>query len=556
MSNFSRLRKVKCGEERPACLRCIAGSRVCDGYGIWGGGGHTSGPTQCTVVSKRSRGVSRPSASIGWRTTCTEETVFFEWFMFRTAVKLPGSFICGFWTTLLFQASESEPAVLHAVVALSSVHKRGAASGDGQKIATVPIEQERLTLRHYSKAIDLLQPHFSARDAASCRVALITCITFVCLELLRGDFETAQSHLQNGLKVLAERHMLPDESGKVLHLKPCCDSTDAWIIEVFSRLHLQLELFKPSDANARLFLQPAEAKESALVFNSLNAAWQQLERLLNRIFLLTHQYRRQAQPGPPSPRAPAMLLQKQVHLRIELTAWLDIFGTFERSRYPRHVAHDKAYQLPLIHHTMARIMTETCLQVGDEMAFDSYTIQFALLVQQSARLWALSLKEESLGALPRRRVDIAKSIIDIGWIPPLYYTAVKCRVHRIRLQAIRLLESSSHREGFWDSTITACVARKVMEIEEGDFYDAVEKDDDFPLDSAPQAGDLSSPKLPESRRIREVEMELSGTPLKEVSLFRKQDQRGVCRKVLVSTYDVLSQRWLDSTNQELHVLEL
>ena len=44
--------------------------------------------------------------------------------------------------------------------------------------------------------------------------------------------------------------------------------------------------------------------------------------------------------------------------------------------------------------------------------------------------------------------------------------AVKCRVHRIRIQAIRLLESFSHKEVIWDAKATACITRKVTEIED------------------------------------------------------------------------------------------
>jgi hypothetical protein len=51
------------------------------------------------------------------------------------------------------------------------------------------------------------------------------------------------------------------------------------------------------------------------------------------------------------------------------------------------------------------------------------------------------------GAPPGHIIDISRSTIDLGLIAPLYYTAVKCRVHRITLQAIRLLETIFYKEG-------------------------------------------------------------------------------------------------------------
>src|SRR5271163_238923 len=104
--------------------------------------------------------------------------------------------------------------------------------------------------------------------------------------------------------------------------------------------------------------------------------------------------------------------------------------------------------------------------------------------------------------------------------------ALKCRVHRVRLQAIRLFESTSHREGIWDSHIAACVARKVMEIEERDFYKDVDTADDFPLSSYPGSVDLSLPTLPDFHRIHEVKVVLSDDPLGNVLLFCRQNQRG------------------------------
>jgi hypothetical protein len=77
-------------------------------------------------------------------------------------------------------------------------------------------------------------------------------------------------------------------------------------------------------------------------------------------------------------------------------------------------------------------------------------------------------------------LNMSRCIVDIGWIPPLYYTAIRCRIHRVRLHAIRLLESTSHREGICDARISAAVARTVMQLETND-VDHVEDDCRFKL---------------------------------------------------------------------------
>ena len=539
-----RIRKVKCDEGRPACHRCKSTGRVCDGYGIWGGGESFYSHQQCVTGLKDSRVVSQPPTSVSVLASGTEEKGYFEWFKCRTAIKLPGSFVSRFWDTLLFQASLDEPAVLHAVLALSSVHKRGAFNANGQtKTDDGPNEQEQFTLKHYVKAISHLQPHFSIKDRASFRVALITCVTFVCLEFLRGHFKTAQIHLQNGLKILGEVQMLSNGNDGILRSKPCLESTDDWIVEAFSRLHLQVELFKHAYQHPCLVLQAAGPETPTQVFHSINEAWQQMGRLLNKVFHLTHQGRQQAVCECESLRSPLLLLENQQHIRIELARWLEIYEAFKKALQGHRAAQEeRGYQLLYTYHTMASIMADTCLRPSDESAFDFHTNQYVLLIRQLADLWIMASTTSPVQALPG---DMSRSVVDMGWIPPLYYAAVKCRVHRIRLQAIRLLESTSHREGIWDAKTAACVARKVMEMEESDFYKDVNTADDFSLPSSPRPQDLSLPTLPESYRIRDVEVVLSGDPMDRILLFCKQKQEGMDCRVLISEYNVHLQCWID-----------
>ena len=539
-----RIRKVKCDEGRPACHRCRSTGRVCDGYGIWGGGDSLYGHGQCVTGFKDSRAVPRPPASVSVFASGTEEKGYFEWFKCRTAIKLPGSFVSRFWDTLLFQAGLEEPAVSHAVLALSSVHKGGAFNANGQnKADNGPNEQEQFMLKHYVKAISHLQPHFSIKDRASFRVALITCVTFVCLEFLRGHFMTAQIHLENGLKILGEMQMLSNSDDGIFRPKHCFQSTDGWIVEAFSRLHLQVELFRHAYQHPCMILQAPGPGTPALVFHSINEAWQQLGRLLNKVFHLTHQARKQAVCECESLRNTHLLLEYQQCIRTELARWLETYEAFKKvPQGHRPTQEEKGYQLLNTYHTMASIIADTCLRPSDELAFDFHTTQFVLLIRQLASLQTMASTTCLVQALPG---DMSRSVIDMGWIPPLYYAAVKCRIHRIRLQAVRLLESTSHREGIWDAQTAACVARKVMVMEERDFYRDVATLDDFFLLSPPRVQDLSLPTLPESYRIRDVEVVMLGDPMDRILLFCKQKQEGKDCRVLISEYNMHLQRWID-----------
>lgn len=43
---------------------------------------------------------------------------------------------------------------------------------------------------------------------------------------------------------------------------------------------------------------------------------------------------------------------------------------------------------------------------------------------------------------------------------------MKCRELSIRQQALALLESSSHKEAFWDSSMASKVSREIIQIED------------------------------------------------------------------------------------------
>ncbi|KAK3696523.1 hypothetical protein LTR37_017941 [Vermiconidia calcicola] len=49
---------------------------------------------------------------------------------------------------------------------------------------------------------------------------------------------------------------------------------------------------------------------------------------------------------------------------------------------------------------------------------------------------------------------------------PSYHIATKCRDPAIRRRAVQLLRTLNRREAFWDSTVAAAIAERVVEIEE------------------------------------------------------------------------------------------
>jgi hypothetical protein len=191
-------------------------------------------------------------------------------------------------------------------------------------------------------------------------------------------------------------------------------------------------------------------------------------------------------------------------------------------------------------------MLETSLAPADEAIFDLDTDKFLALLRHLFQLWTISnrsynftLAEPPSPDAPRA-LDMSKSIVDAGWVAPLYYVVVKCRVHRVRVQALRLLETTNHREGIWDAVTAARVARKVVQIEENGLYGAGVAGDGFPLTSWPTERDLAM-RVPLDRRVRDVKVELVGAPLRVVRLSCARQGGG--RSFLALEYDIRRRTW-------------
>ncbi|KAL3465931.1 hypothetical protein BJX64DRAFT_296398 [Aspergillus heterothallicus] len=579
-----KLRKVKCDESFPVCQRCLSTGRVCDGYGVWGGGGNNYGRRQspkCPPTPAHSPLVCISPTIVA----STEESASFDWFRGRTITKIPGSYLSDFWTSILLQASHSDQAVWHAILALSSTHRCGFV----HIIPSQRSEQEQSTLRHLIRAVRHLEPHFSVRDRASCRVILIVCLVFVVLDLLRGHFTSAQVHLRNGLNILAQtqspsKSAVDPDLGRYSLSLYAYEPIDVSICEAFFRLHTQVELLQyqhhPRPCIPALPIQSFPHEPPSYTnFASYTAAWRGLDHLMNQTFHLSAQAREHIFGTGAEATPTDTLLTQQERLKTGLQNWLDMYTISRESLQSATSEHSteakaKVHHLVSCYHMMLTIMADTVLS-PEQSIFDAYTQNFERMIEHLVDLWTFSLIDpgfpsptpsssffftsystgtpsSNAGPLPRTEqkrwiggCDMAHTIIDVGWIIPLFYTTIKCRVRRIRRRAIRLIESSNHREGIWDARITACIARRVVAFEEGDFYDDSSMDIDVDVDSgsASSAEYKDEPMLPESCRIRDLEVRMEGDPVENVVLFGGWE--GMAGgTVCLGEYNVVEQCWI------------
>ena len=232
---------MKCDEAKPECRRCFNTGRKCDGYEI------LKDPPKPTKHDTKPRPLLpasgpfrippyHPANKDGWHE--------FDFFRTQTAPNLAGRFGTGFWNRLLLQIGDSEPTVWHAIIAVSSIHRHSISNYFRNSNRDNTYRQ--VALDHYNKAITRLT---RSQKQESIEVVLVTCVLFVCLELLLGNMDGAILHVRSGAKIL--RQSLNHETGKSTLIGPfqaplITSSVQGHIRAILRRLGNQVEYFERS----------------------------------------------------------------------------------------------------------------------------------------------------------------------------------------------------------------------------------------------------------------------------------------------------------------------
>lgn len=133
--------------------------------------------------------------------------------------------------------------------------------------------------------------------------------------------------------------------------------------------------------------------------------------------------------------------------------WGKAFDDFLVKNSPGFTGRElRAASILKIQHLTSIVMVESSLY--GYPAFEKFGPEFQTIVNLSRPLIAAESKEYSASFSP-----------EMGVIAPLYFTALKCQVQSIKLDALRLLRASSRREGMWDSTTEAQIAQRVLDLE-------------------------------------------------------------------------------------------
>lgn len=368
-----------------------------------------------------------------------QEVRAFDHYRLRTAKVLSGAIDASFWGGVVLKMSTSEPAVRHAILAISSLHEAvEARSKTSREIDT------RFAFREYGNAISSLR-NWGQRDEPS-HVPLLVCVLFICVEFLIDRDTAAQMHICQGRQILST---LSDGRS------PSMEMIKHVLVPIYARLSLSSFLFgsRPAPIPAHL----RSWTDMPVMFSSIEEARYALYLMLDDTLQFTFAARGIVFDPNTDPQEIVRFQHEQQRLLSQLNRWHAAF-TVITSMTPLSPALENSLNVLRIYYQSTQVYISMALDTG-EMQYDNYTSNFAAII---------SLASTVLGSTPANS-KLEPFSFETEIIPPVYWTAIKCRHPLLRRAALKLLtrdQMRNRRENLWHARETAAIAARSIEVEE------------------------------------------------------------------------------------------
>ncbi|KUJ17987.1 uncharacterized protein LY89DRAFT_717622 [Mollisia scopiformis] len=417
-----KIRRVKCGEEKPFCKRCTSTGRKCDGYG-------PPKPAHNSAVAQRTPSLPKCNPT----TTCGEnplEQRLLYFFATATAPSLTGTFSSEFWENKVVQMSMVEPTIQHAVIAIAAIHQ-DFVNRHHSRGANYDSSLQTFAFRQYTKAISNLHNLMSTR-AHQMDLTLISCILFITIDCLLGNHASAIIHLKAGLRILQNIKSQREQKG-------LCDAE--WernysppLIALgvqaatFVNPHLQKER-----TELWTFLTTAGLHSKPMVFTSLDTARYALDTIVAEIMTdrtSTNSILAHTTPDPSGVAA-------HKHLAA-LHSWSQALSHFITS----FISLDPSASKPRQGATLLKVHSlVVSIVIGRPEDAD----------EKFEDILALCEYLITTGGCFTSTLTNLNFAADQGVIAPLFFTALRAPDPSAKARALALLARAPGREGMWDT---------------------------------------------------------------------------------------------------------
>ncbi|KAH8771475.1 hypothetical protein BGZ57DRAFT_824987 [Hyaloscypha finlandica] len=442
-----KVRRIKCDEARPLCVRCTSTGRKCDGYASQSPPSNLPDPNLTAVTIN-----SLPSQTPQGRS--------FNFFCACTLPNISLHFGSPRWTRLVLQASSSEPALRHAAAAIGTLHEHLESGKTSADTSTLQRNKNiEYATQQYAQALIFLSSLLTNSDHRSIELALIGALLCMYYEALQANFETSQVHLENCLLVL--QSLLPSERSWLTHTTDNSMQIDSDIVQAFASLDIEASCTLGKRSPGLCISETP--LEIPTAFASITQARQLLYGLTSQLhsFMRATEYAYRTNIDP----IPLPIIAEVNFHQARLKEWEVSFSAFladpttKLSRQEQQGANVLSIQ-----QKVTFMKAVTCFY-AEEMLFDQFDQEFEEILCLAEYLIYLSNGFERRSREERERKKVVLSF-DMGIIEALFWTAIKCRCHSIRHRAIDMLKKITWQEGVWNAEMMVAMAEKFVETEE------------------------------------------------------------------------------------------
>ncbi|KAI6244439.1 Aspercryptin biosynthesis cluster-specific transcription regulator atnN [Erysiphe necator] len=309
-----RIRRVKCDETKPKCMRCCKYGTECGGY--------PPTPSKNSIRNSKQNRILIPKLqSIEGHTwlpalnlfESEAEKQYFNVFSNQIAAAIFPYFNCESWIRIINQACTTNSSIRHAAIAIGALGKTYEIARLCKKVGTgerVVLDVQRLSgseirlqstssddldkqanvhhrqaLEQYDKAIRIMRNDLENGDQ-DIRTSLIICMIINCFEHIHGNHRSAAIQAQAGLAMVHEfqSQAQHDDSFPQGYSSPCPNKIEDFLVQSFGRLEIQsMSVFDPRPQEVHIKLKN-EGKET---INKMPKKFQNLEQSRNYLELIT-----------------------------------------------------------------------------------------------------------------------------------------------------------------------------------------------------------------------------------------------------------------------------
>ncbi|KAF3053832.1 hypothetical protein E8E11_010578 [Didymella keratinophila] len=442
-----KIRRVKCGEEKPNCSRCTSTGRKCDGY-------PKPKETFQIQVFTPSEPVTKLRPAMSQISGLGDNTRYLEFYHQCAVPSLSSRFDHEFWSKTSLQMAYTEPAVRHAIIALGYLNQTEPGSLKHARSRFQGVHGNKVFLNHYNEAVRKLVSRMTD-PSYSPEIGLVTCLLFVCIEFLRGNYCTAFTHMTNGLRLVREWQQQQQRIDSPFDDLACTNSTESLIQDVllpmFQRSMLSAQLYGvPTEEHFEIFF-PHPDSFIRLPFTLKEAERSSRELRNASVLFLRQTGMKHAYKIP--------LEEKDYEIQAQLTechrVWFERAQMMEDSQQYTGDESIALSNLKVAH--FATLTYVGCAGSVLQVPYDTYLHIFQALVRHA---------EIVLDALHTSSPYAARFTFEISVVAPLFHTAGRCRCPITRRKAVSLLARRPPREGLWDPEQYLLVANRLIELEE------------------------------------------------------------------------------------------